>query len=178
MYNNLCYLLLNNGLMEVIQGFLLLPSFFLRPPADGLWLLVFGLRPLADGLCSSGFGFRPLGEAFGLRPKIFANQMLASYRTTRGTAIMICDRGSGGVRMAATMKMRTIIYFLLRASIRASTTPSLERKRMKRGSSKVRPKVSSSMEQKENDSLSRGAGCIKSVAKLMKNLAPRGKMMK
>ena len=85
---------------------------------------------------------------------------------------------SGGVKTAATIKMPTITYPLLRASVAALTTPSLVRKKRNSGSSKESPKVRSSMQEKESVSLSFGAGTIKSVAKPRKNLKIYGTVIK
>ena len=61
-----------------------------------------------------------------------------------GTAMSSWETTSGGVRMAATMKMTSTAYLRALRMRWAVTTPMRERKKVKMGISKMSPKASRS----------------------------------
>ena len=85
---------------------------------------------------------------------------------------------SGGVKMAATMKMIRMAYFCLLRSICAVTRPSLARKKAKRGNSKMMPKAKSSLLANFRYSRILGKALMLSLEKPIKNLKPNGNTTK
>ena len=85
---------------------------------------------------------------------------------------------SGGVNMAATMKIIRMAYFRCFLSISTFISPSLARKKAKRGNSKIRPKAKSSLVANFKYSRILGKALMLSLAKPIKNLKPNGKTTK
>ena len=90
----------------------------------------------------------------------------------------VWETTSGGVSRAETTKEHRIAYLRFLRKPEAVTMPRRARKKMKRGSSKMTPKAMRSFREKPRYSRMVGMGRIKSVAKPMKNLNPKGKTTK
>ena len=65
-----------------------------------------------------------------------------------GMAMSICETTSGGVKMAAMIKITRMAYFLFLVKKSMEIMPSFTRKTRTSGSSKIRPKTSRNSEAK------------------------------
>lgn len=87
--------------------------------------------------------------------------MPTSYKTIIGNAISVCDKASGGVKKAATIKTTKIIYFLIRINVAGCNKPTLHKTKVTTGISKTTPKGKMKPSKKPTYSLSESIGVAK-----------------
>ena len=122
----------------------------------------------------------PSGEALSLThrrrfPRLSIDESeaatLAKKSTQSGTAMKICETGSGGVKTAATMKMMRIAHRHCRGASRAETIPAHEVSRMTTsGSWNTSPKAKQSFATKLKYFSTESSGGRRSVPKVTKKL--------